>query len=90
MTYDTAEREAIGLCIALESTSPSFTTYISSPLSPCSKILVPAAKDIAFEVSAKMLPSLTIGGVFLLLSNFHKAIRLGNFHPSRRLSCRQV
>ena len=44
------------------STSPSFTTYICSPLSPCSKILVPAAKDIAFEVSAKMLPSLTIGG----------------------------
>ena len=35
---------------------------ICFPLSPCSKILVPAAKDIAFEVSAKMLPSLTVGG----------------------------
>ena len=37
------------------STSPSLTTNISSPLSPLSKIFVPAAKDLALEVSANML-----------------------------------
>jgi hypothetical protein len=80
------------------STSPSFTTYICSPSSPFSKMLAPAAKEIAFEVSAKILPSLMIWkglGFLAPLPVFQETVRPEDFSPrheaiSQRISSRSV